>query len=145
MWFWPSERMAGGYYPFYFVPFSEDSHKCVNKCEKEIKGTARLPITLPLGHVAITELGQMPRALNSKGGYLKWVIYWGDIRRTAGQILLGDEVTPWASGSHFGNYINLQQPEYGVAKCHQRLRPIDFYSEQKGWLVMYLFPSAIRL
>lgn len=33
----------GGYYPFYFAPFSEDSRKHVNKCEREIKGTARLP------------------------------------------------------------------------------------------------------
>lgn len=35
--------IVGGYYPFYFVPFSEDSHKCVNKCEREKKRTARLP------------------------------------------------------------------------------------------------------
>lgn len=33
----------GEYYPFYRVPVSEDSHKCVNKCEREIKGIARLP------------------------------------------------------------------------------------------------------
>ena len=33
----------GGYHPLHFVPFSEDSHRCVNKCEREIKGTARLP------------------------------------------------------------------------------------------------------
>lgn len=61
------------YYPFYFVPFSKDSHKCVNKCEREIRGTAKLlrSITLPLGYVAITRLEQMPRAQNSKGGSLK--------------------------------------------------------------------------
>lgn len=111
MWFWPLERIVGGYYPFYFVPFSEDSPKCVSKCERDIKGEpdCQRSITLPLRRVAITELGQMPRAWNSKGGSLKWLIYLDNIRGISGQILPGDGVnTPWASGSPFGNYIHLR-------------------------------------
>lgn len=43
IWFWCFERMVRGFYSFCFEPFSEDSHKHVNTCKREIKGTSRLP------------------------------------------------------------------------------------------------------
>jgi hypothetical protein len=62
-----------GCHPFCFVPFSEDSHKHINTCQREVNGTVRLPEILDFasGYRAITELGQMPRVLNSKVGSLK--------------------------------------------------------------------------
>lgn len=95
MWLWCLERMVEGCYLFCFVPFSEDNHKHVNTCQREINRTARLPEIhyFASGYRAITELGQTPRLLNSKVGSLKWDTIYIASEKIASQTLLDKEVT----------------------------------------------------
>lgn len=59
-----------------------------------------------------------------------------------GQILLGEEVTPRASGSHFGNYINLRQPEYGCGKGSSKTKANLFLFRTEGVVGHVPFPFS---